>query len=580
MDLKFLKSYSPTINGDVATITFANGYIAKVSPSLTKGLYRLDFRDGSNKPCTTFEQDENGLKPIYGYLYQQEVIETLEEIAMQDDYVPTNTVFPISKSGVSLESLVKEDEAPIQRLLIEDADAEDIARYEPEVQALFSYSQRKKFHLTDDIWAGICRAHGEFQNPKDPRYIEYTVGGSDVSNLFAGSELSKSLKLYDGQKPGAYKTKKEFWLSKVAPEKLKMEESGKEDIFFQGHALEPVVADYFEHQYKKDHPGDTIRVFNDPHMYQCGRRDENGELELPFILCDLDRTIVINGVEGGLECKTCMWSSPDRPLWMQGIVPLHYYLQVQWYMLCKNLPFFYIACLTGMDVNSLVYIYIERNFAVEDLVIKMGKEFIKQVKTKTEPNFEDEEPLEHILQFYRKTSGPYSLTNDIVKIDETVAPKVREIQSINGNIELLNQQIKDLESKRLDVLTSDIFPLVGEANKATVKIDDKSFYEITLKSLPRSIKLDEEKLQRDEPVLFEQYSKMPAVKFAKDLAKRNPAEYALYIKAHKPKLDAKKLAAEHPEIAEKYYLPDTQLTPTKMNSCNVKYVEIADLNAN
>ena len=73
---------------------------------------------------------------------------------------------------------------------------------------------------------------------------------------------------------------------------------------------------------------------------------------------------------------------------------------------------------------------------------------------------------------------------------------------------------------------------------------------------------------------------MPAVKFAKDLAKRNPAEYALYLKAHKPKLDAKKLAAEHPEIAEKYYLPDTQLTPTKMNSCNVKYVEIADLNAN
>ncbi len=189
MDLKFLNSYSPTITGDVATITFDNGYIAKVSPSLTKGLYRLDFRDGNNKPCTTFEQEENGLKPIYGYLYQQEVIETLEDIAMQDNYVPKNTIFPISKSGVSLESLVKEDEAPIQRLLIEDADAEDVARYEPEVQALFSYSQRKKFHLTDDVWAGICRAHGEFQNPNDPRYIEYTVGGSDVSNLFTVSEL-------------------------------------------------------------------------------------------------------------------------------------------------------------------------------------------------------------------------------------------------------------------------------------------------------------------------------------------------------------------------------------------------------
>ena len=80
MDLKFLSNYSPTIDGDVATITFANGYIAKVSSSLTKGLYRLDFRDAFNKPCTIFENAEDGLKPIYGYLYQQEVIETLEEI--------------------------------------------------------------------------------------------------------------------------------------------------------------------------------------------------------------------------------------------------------------------------------------------------------------------------------------------------------------------------------------------------------------------------------------------------------------------------------------------------------------------
>jgi predicted phage-related endonuclease len=579
MDYNFLSNYSPVVTGNVATITFDNGYIAKVSPSLSKGLYRLDFRDGTDKPCTTFEQEEGGLSPIYGYLYQSEIADLLEEIDMLEPFVEKQTIFPISKSGTPLESLIKPSEAPIQRLMIEDAIADDVARYEPEVQALFSYSERKRFHLTDEIWAGICRQHGEYQNPNDPRYIKITVGGSDVANLYAGSELSKSLKLYDNQKPGAYKTKKEFWLSKVAPEKLKLEESGKEDIFFQGHALEPVVADYFERQYKKDHPEDTLRVFNDPHMYQCGRLDEKGNLELPFILCDLDRTIVINGVEGGLECKTCMWSSPDRPLWEQGIVPLHYYLQVQWYMLCKNLPFFYIACLTGMDLNSLVYIYIERNFAVEDLVIKMGKEFVSQVEKRIEPNFEDEEPLEHILSYYRKISGPYNPTNDIVKMDETIVPTVQSLQSINGNIDLLNQQIEELKAKRLEILTADIFPLVGDANKATVNIDDDSFYEITLKNKPRSINVDEEKLKANEPVIYEKYLKMPAIKYGKELQKRNPAEYAAYVSAHKPKFDASKFAKEHPELLAKYYLPDTELTDTKMNMIGIKYILKADLNS-
>ncbi len=574
----FLKGYSPIITNDIAEIVLSNGYKAIVTPSLTKGLFRVELYGGDNLPLTRFEQYEGGHKSINGYLYQVEVMDLLEELSLEDSFVASETIFPVSQSNKPLESLVKPNELPVQRLMIEDATSDDISRYEPSVQKLFSHCERKSFYLSEKAWLS-CREHGEYQKPSDPRYIKTAFGGSDVASMYSGSELAKSLHLYDGQVPGAYKTAKEFWTAKTHPERLICEEKGKEDIFFMGHALESAVADCFERAYRKDHPEDTIRVFKDPHMYQCGRKDKNGNLELPFVLCDIDRFVVINGVKGILELKTCQFSSKDYPIWEKGLVPLHYYLQLQWYMLCMNVPYAYIACLTGINLTSLTYIYVERNYDVEDLIIKMGKNFANMVENDIEPDFDKEEPLENIMQYWRKVSGPYDPTDAVVKFDETKIGAIQKLLNINSTIEMLNAQIEELKEDRLSVLNDEVFPYMNSFNRATVRIDDKSFYELRLKKKPRSIDIDEKRLEADHPDIYSRYLKQVSATYAKSLKASDPASYALYIKAHKPKFDKSKFMKEHPEMLTTYYIADTGLKDksTFQNDITITYKEVEQL---
>mgnify|MGYP000223048765 CR=1 FL=1 len=87
------------------------------------------------------------------------------------------------------------------------------------------------------------------------------------------------------------------------------------DVLWVGHNEEPSIRNLFKRNYCKDHPLDIVKVINDCHMYQCGMRDHTGKLLYPFVLCDLDGLVEINGVTGILECKTCNKGSEDYKLW-------------------------------------------------------------------------------------------------------------------------------------------------------------------------------------------------------------------------------------------------------------------------
>lgn len=565
--------------GDLATVTFQNGYTADVTTSLSlleNGKYEVALLS-DDKVCHKFEQ--NGsipfIKGINSYLSAEEVEEICMMIADLPQISEEETIFPVSRSNVPLESLVRRNERPVQRLNIEHCRPDELERYEDEVKAFFSYdSETNTYYVESDVWAKELRPHGEYHNPSDPRYISVAIGGSDLSALFDGSELSKQLYLYEGQHGSKYKSAIELFYEKTG-QKMSMTEPSKEDIFFVGHVLEPAVKAYFEKKYREDHPDDTLTLVNDMHMYQCGRKNDDGTLKYPYILCDLDATIVINGIKGVFEAKTCQYSSPDRPLWQQGIVPLHYYLQVVWYMACTNLPYAYIACLTGMDVQDLVYIYIERDFEIEDAVLDMAQKFVNLVLTGTEPDLSDQN-IDRLYTMWRKKMGPYRPQNDFVKLDDSKLPAVEKILKIKSEIGLLSQKIENLKKNQKELLVEEIFPVFGDANKGSVRIDDESWYNIHLRKASRSVNFDEERLRADHEEIYEKYLSYPSKSYAKKLLKTNRAMYEEYIKAHKPKFDGRKFMNEHPELVDEYYVPDTELTDAKMNYIEIEYRKKGD----
>lgn len=456
-------------------------------------------------------------------------------------------------TGTDLTTLVRPNEEPIKRLPIENCFEDEFKTLEPNVQSLYEYdATTRTYRLPNENWLK-CRQHGEyFDNPSDPRYIKTTIGGSDLAALFDGSELAKQLYLYEGQHGSPYKSAIELFYEKTEQE-LPMVEEKPEDVFFTGHVCEEVVRQYFKRCYEKDHPGETVTIINDPHMYQCGRRNADGTLALPFVLCDLDSLAVISTQKYIIECKTCNYTSEDYPLWKQHVVPLKYYLQVCWYMLCMNIPCAYICCCTGLSLSDFIYIYIERDFAIEDAIIEMAKQFIDCVENGVEPTLTGQN-LDRLYTFWRKKMGPFNEEKEQpVKLDDSKLDAVRSILSINTDIEDLKKKISALEKKRKKLLVEEIFPVFRDANFGTVMIDSSSYYSVKLKKSSTRGTFDEEKLKAENPALYARY-----------LTTVEKFDTALF------KKEQKTIAANYMDKSG-----GNTLTDAKANYCEIEYREFA-----
>lgn len=73
-------------------------------------------------------------------------------------------------------------------------------------------------------------------------------------------------------------------------------------------------------------------------------------------------------------------------------------------MLCMNLPYGYIVAKWGLLPSECVYIYIERNFDVENLIIKMAQDFLEAVKTKQPPDLNNQN-LDRLFVYWQQKNG-------------------------------------------------------------------------------------------------------------------------------------------------------------------------------
>lgn len=444
----------------------------------------------------------------------------------------------------NLAELILPNAAPVKFFKIDMLFQDEYDAMPENIREAYEFNEETRTYTLPNYEWLEWRKHGPYyEDPNHPQYITTAIGGSDIAALFDGSELSKHLFMYEGQHGSPYKTAIELFYEKTGQE-LPLKETVKEDVFWTGHNEEPTIRNLFQKMYQKDHPEDIVNVYNDCHMYQCGRKDSSGNLLYPFVLCDLDGVIEINGIKGVLECKTCNFTSEDYNLWKQGIVPLKYYLQACWYMACMNYPYAYICCKMGLQPSDFVYIYIERNLEIEKMILEMGAEFVKCVETGTEPDITGQS-VKRLYTFWRKKMGNYKPEAPAVELNPSLKTTVIKINGINKELEGLKQQVTDLEEMRMKLLVENIFPVMGDSNFCTVDLSPTEYAQLKLKKSSRRPPIDTEKLQTELPDI-----------------------YALYT-IKEEKFNSTLFRKEQKNLVEQFEQKDDTLTETKQNYCEV-----------
>ena len=395
--------------------------------------------------------------------------------------------------------------------------AHEFAHIPSELKEDYEYDEYTRTYKTkNEVWAKQWRNHSPFwRHPEDPRYVRTSVTGSEIAVGFDGSELEKRclINLYEGQHGSNFKC-----LNELVAEKQKrklMKEESNDSVFFTGHLEEDSIRLRFVERWKKAHPQDTIEVENDTWMYTAGYRNADGTLKYPFVLCDLDGTVTINGIKGVLECKTVQFSSPDYVLWKNGIVPLKYYLQCVYYMMCINAPFAIICCKWGISENDFTYIFISRNFEVEEGVMDIAKTIVKAVESGEEPNFREQNP-ELLLKYYRKRFGGFDAGATPVMLDRVYGLDAVELIELADEENNLKQRLKEITNRRRTVLAN-ILPETRGANKVFIPLGDE-YLEVTVKKKATRYMIDEDKVMEKYPDLYERYQKQSfdATTFSKE----------------------------------------------------------------
>jgi len=130
-----------------------------------------------------------------------------------------------------------------------------------------------------------------------------------------------------------------------------------------GKIFEDVIRREFPQDFREQEKKE-LRVLECPYMYES--------LDYPFLVCDPDGLVEIDGQLGLLEIKTTTRASAKY--WKDDQVPDQYYAQCQHGMYVLDLPFTLIVCLMG---KTLLWRTIPRKEIFIKEMVKLEKRFWK-----------------------------------------------------------------------------------------------------------------------------------------------------------------------------------------------------------
>lgn len=405
--------------------------------------------------------------------------------------------------------------------------------------------------MSNEDWLKV-REHGLGKTPSDKDYIPYTIGGSAVSQALGCNPWVSDEEFRD----------KKMGLKPV------LETEFNEDAKAAGHIFEPFVAVNFlrwMHQnckgvkvnLMKDMMRDLIPYFSDAcpdkeayesltttvseavaayspkwplnpsWMYQCGIKDEKGNLKYPFALANIDGLVEVNGKMGIFEAKTTNpKSSAIWQYWTQGQVPPYYYWQVVYYMAIMNLDFCYITCCWGMTLGDMAVILVERNLEVEEELMEYLRQFVDDMEVGL-PLDESKSDPELVTNWYYRLYGPATKSEQI-ELPSYCAKILGEATELEEEIAEAKKKLEALEKKRSSIV-AELQPVMGEHSYATCEMEDGTKMGVKLKPSMKRAKFDNDTFKAEHPDLFEEYATVDATALGKahaDLKKKYtlPAE--------------------------------------------------------
>ena len=198
-----------------------------------------------------------------------------------------------------------------------------------------------------------------------------------------------------GQNP--WTTRLQLWKEKTGILPAVQEET--EAMVF-GRALENVIIDQFQQRTGK-------RVF---HVHAVLASREN-----PFMIANLDGRVV--GEPAGFEAKTAF----SADYWEDGMLPPHYYAQVQHYMAVCGFQFFYVAVL--IQGRRLLWMKVDRDQNYIDNLVAEEAAFWQLVEAGIPPEPTPEEAVRQLELDYPKELAGLSVEIDRDKAEQLLAVK-------------------------------------------------------------------------------------------------------------------------------------------------------------
>jgi putative phage-type endonuclease len=237
------------------------------------------------------------------------------------------------------------------------------------------------------------------------------IGGSDVAALCGLS---------------TYKTTYELWLEKrrALPPQPTQEET-EYQLF--GKLLEAPIAKVFAKR-----TGRTVQREKKTWRHK----------QYKYLLANIDRLQYDAGKGFGvLECKNV--NAYKKREWVQGGVPVGYYMQLQHYILVRDLPYGSFAALFGG--NEHLYFDIERDQAVIDRIVSLAQHFWECVLSGTPPDMSYDKAGQELIDRLCAKATVDKAKEKILDTPEAQA-KAQRLIRLDLTLDDRGKQAKELEA--------------------------------------------------------------------------------------------------------------------------------------
>ena len=135
----------------------------------------------------------------------------------------------------------------------------------------------------------------------------------------------------------------------------------------------------------------------------------------------------------------------------------------------------------------------------------MAQDFLEAVKTKQPPDLNNQN-MDRLFVYWRKKMGNPKPDAPVKMLGREYKDTALTLSMIGTSIKDFQQKESDLKKQRRDILTKQIFPVMGQSSEALVDFSPSSNMRIKLHNNNKKI-VDVESLEASDPELYHHYLK-------------------------------------------------------------------------